>query len=421
MPIATGFIRILSALILSIPVFLCFAYYLGALALEDTILEPRYVANSFDDNDVYERIYNEVLLGGQFEEWIDRLVGGFNVSDEEKVQLLREVIPPEYIRGETERSITTIVDYLNNENDDLSVYIDLNQPLDNIRPAVLGFLDSRIDAMQRVPAATPQMLSSELKNFLLLLANGQIPPNAPTIEALSVEQWRQAYGAAFDSIASDPQVAESTKQAIEQHRGEVLESIAVGDVDTALKLSSHIVTNPLIDEAISGLMVNLDDQNRLDLVKEIAEDSQRPRDQVVNDANLMRFVLRAGTHQAALWTALGLMGLFTLLIAILFVPYWRHVFFWPSAMLFVFGGLLLVAGVFFLLDIPSWGFWICQNSDSPSCVLSLDVLRSMAFGFGVDFIQPSAIVVVIGCAGLLVSVIVGLFSRNRPRGEGVTV
>lgn len=102
MPIATAFLRIFTALVLSIPLLLSFGYYLTAAAIEDTLLRPAYVTESLNESRLYDRIYSEVLLTPEFEAWANTLVGNLQVPSQEKARLLRSVIPPDYVQGETE-------------------------------------------------------------------------------------------------------------------------------------------------------------------------------------------------------------------------------------------------------------------------------------------------------------------------------
>jgi hypothetical protein len=133
MPIGTAFIRFFAALLLSIPLFLGFSFYLGAASADDTVLDADFISDSFQRVDLYDRIYSEVFLRQEFSDWTDSLAGGFETSGDEKAQLLRNSIPPEYIEAETQRNVSETLGFLKGEDDTLDVYIRLDTPLGNAK------------------------------------------------------------------------------------------------------------------------------------------------------------------------------------------------------------------------------------------------------------------------------------------------
>jgi hypothetical protein len=413
MPVATAFLRIFTALVLSIPLLLSFGYYLTAAAVEDTLLRPAYVTESLNDTRLYERIYNEVLLTPEFEMWANTLVGNLKVPSEEKARLLQSVIPPDYVQSETERSLTSLVSYLNNQSNSLEVFIDLSRPVENLQPAVFGFIDQQIDTLDRSRAPGPGELAQEIAAFLASMSSGQIPSSVPMMEGLSYSDWQKVYLQAFDTLANTPSVPDSAIANLKRHEVEILATIQPGDTTTALKLASHAVAEPRIEKSIAVLLKEANGEGQVDIIDQVAQDSSRTRREVLRDASFMRTALRYGTGDVAQWTVLGFMALCTVAMAAVFVPYWRHVFFWPGAMLFLSGLLLLTAGLLFTIDIPVWASAICDEANSSSCGLSLDAMRSITSGVGLDFILPSLIVTLIGAGSVLASFIAASFLRRR--------
>jgi hypothetical protein len=57
MPITTAFIRVFTALLLSVPALLGFGYYFVATGVDDTLLDADFVAGSLQRARVYERIH----------------------------------------------------------------------------------------------------------------------------------------------------------------------------------------------------------------------------------------------------------------------------------------------------------------------------------------------------------------------------
>ena len=61
MPIGTAFLRIITALILSIPVLLSFAYFLVGNAIQNTVLQPGYVTEAVVTYPGWQNGVNQLL------------------------------------------------------------------------------------------------------------------------------------------------------------------------------------------------------------------------------------------------------------------------------------------------------------------------------------------------------------------------
>ena len=58
------------------------------------------------NTDAYNRIYDEVLVDEALEDYTGDLLGGIEVEDQdEAVEILRDVMPPAYLREQTEDNI----------------------------------------------------------------------------------------------------------------------------------------------------------------------------------------------------------------------------------------------------------------------------------------------------------------------------
>ena len=109
------------------------------------LLSADFYTNTLESEDTYNRIYNDVLLDGELEQTTGRLLGDIQIaSHQEVVELLREIMPPEYIQSEVEGAIGRTVDYFNEDAENLGLYIDLNLPLNNVKPVMINYIDKRI-------------------------------------------------------------------------------------------------------------------------------------------------------------------------------------------------------------------------------------------------------------------------------------
>jgi hypothetical protein len=200
---------------------------------------------------------------------------------------------------------------------------------------------------------------------------------------------------------------------LEQQEPEIISTIQGSDLRAALKLASCAVAELRIDEAIASIRQNSDEQNRLDLVEEVAENNNRTYTEVLKDARILQFLVQALTGQIAQWSALGFTALCALAMAVIFVLYWRHVIFWPSATFFVFGLLLLLVAFSNTLDLSLWSSAICDGPDNESCQLTLDISQAIAAGITSSFVDTSLKIILISSVDILIAFIVSRLSKRK--------
>jgi hypothetical protein len=413
MPIATAILRIFTALILSIPLFFSFSYYLLATAAEDTLLDADFITSSFQKRQLYNRVYRDILLRPEFSEWTSSLVGGFQVSADTKAQLLRSVVPPSYVEAETEENVSEILEYLRGDGNELNAFINLNIPLENIKPTARAFLNQQISNLDSMPVSHPELLSNEIASFLATVAHGQIPAQAPTAQTIDPAQQIQAYEQAIDALARNGSISPGAIANLKQQEPEIIAALQGSDLRTALKIASRSVAEPRIDEAITSISQNSDDQNRLDLAEGVAENSNRTYAQVLKDARILQYLVQALTGEIAQWSALGFTVLCALAMAVVFIPYWKHVIFWPSVIFFIFGLLLLLMAFSNTLDLSPWLSAICQGPDNESCQLTLDISRTIAADITSSFVDTSLKILLLSAIGILVSLVISRISERK--------
>jgi hypothetical protein len=409
MPIGTAFLRIFAALVLSIPLFLSFSFYLGAASANDTVLNSEYIGDSFQRVDLYGRIYSDVFLRQVFSDWTDSLTGGFQVSDDEKAQLLKSSIPPDYVEAETERNVSETLSFLKSEDDELDVFIHLDTPLENAKPAAFAFLDQRIDGLDAAPAAGPE----EIASFLADIGNGQIPSQIPSDEGVDPQQRVEAYQRAVNLLAQNGSLSPAALANLNEQEAVIVSTIREDGTREGLKLAGRRVVEPRLDEGIASIRQKSDPQDRLDLVEQLAESSDRTPGQVLRDARILRFVVGAATGEIAQWTALAITGLCILAMAAIFVPYWKHVIFWPSVALLVGGVLLLLIAFSTVMDWTPLAPVVCTGADPESCQLVLDIGQDIATGIAGTFADAALKIIVAGGAGLLLSFVVSNFLGRK--------
>ena len=290
--------RSLASLILGLVIFFGFVGYLMGKNVRDNFLTTEFYTDSFTENDVYNRVYDEVLLDPEFVDTTEELLGDIDVPTGDIVDVTRDIITPEYLQEQVEGSVQGIIDYLNrviDQPDD--AFIDLGPPLDNVKPVLFGYMDGRIDYLEDVPVATIEELQleleslfrtlengmiptrvplvedrdalvnsyvderiadlevvraptaeefeQELRNIYRELADGMIPDRIPSIEAIPVKDRDAAYDLVFETISEDPTFAEA-KEGLRELDGSIKDQLRTGNVKGALQVASRPLISPVI-------------------------------------------------------------------------------------------------------------------------------------------------------------------------------
>ena len=129
MGLALWVARALGSTILGILIFLGFLTLLVVNNFSSKLFSADFYTRILNEQDVYNRIYDEVLLGDRLTSDTRGLLGDIQlVTHEEIVRLLREIITPEYLQGQVQENIHRFIDYLNEDSDRLELYVELGPP-----------------------------------------------------------------------------------------------------------------------------------------------------------------------------------------------------------------------------------------------------------------------------------------------------
>ena len=274
-----GAIRTVATLILGIVIFLGFLFLLGERTFSANLLNADFYKDTISGQDTYNRIYDQVLLDQELQETTRDLLGDIKVvSHQDVVQLLREIVPPEYLRSQVEDAIQRSVDYLNQDADTLELYLDLGPPLDLIKPTLLGYVDRRIDEIPEDDPGPPECsrervgeLAQGYLDTFKVLSSGEIPESLPSIKGIPQPCRELIFDTLFGtSVASSP-LESRAQQGLMNSREAIRAEFVAGNTHGVLKQALRPLATPLMDDAIDKLKENLDSQNRLDIIQKIAE------------------------------------------------------------------------------------------------------------------------------------------------------
>ena len=153
--------RPLASMVLGAVAFLAFFLYLLFNVGDRHFLSADFYAEALAEQDVYTRVYDEVLVDPELEDTTRELLGNVDVPQDEVADLAKRIMPPEYLQRETERNLDGLIDYLKKDADELDLYIDLAGPLENASAELVKYAEDRISRIEVVEAGGAERAAPE--------------------------------------------------------------------------------------------------------------------------------------------------------------------------------------------------------------------------------------------------------------------
>ena len=406
MSVGSALLRATVALLLSVPAFFGYAYFLSAGLVEKVALDPSHVIKALDKADAYARIHDTDLLQKQFEDISTSLLGHFDFDQVDREELQREILTASHLKVEIERNLEALSEFMRFDRDTLDVRILLAPSVDRVQPVLFAFLDRRIDSSEPGPAAEPAELALRILVTLQSIAEGHIsvPPFLIPPDDVDPATVRRAYEIALEELEASFSVPAPVIANLMRHNASIVASIDAGDIRQGMKLAAHAAAEPRINDALSDLRQKLDTDGYFDLVDRLGEDVGS-REEVVQDAETTRTWLRFGTWLGPL-LALGLMAFSTIAMGLVFAPFVPHMLRWPSLSLLISGLEFLALGLAASRNLLGFISSACGRGET-GCALITDVTTILIQDVGSSLIAPSAVVIVVGLIGMVASFSLG--------------
>jgi len=354
-------IRPVVALVLGVVVFFGFLFLLLSDNFTDRLLSAEFYTDTLEAEDTYNRIYDDVMLDPELESTTQDLLGDIQVvSHADIVGLLREIVPPAYLRSQSEGSIQRTVGYFNGDLEDLEVYVELGPPLSKVKPALFGYIDRRIDGLTEedlgsLPCTSQRVteVADLYRGRLERLSAGEVPEGVPSLDSFDSGCRRLIFGLAFDQLVGQRGLDERARAGLVEQRPDIEKAFVVdGDTRGVLKLAARPLATPLMDDAIDRLRAELDERDRLDLIYRIA---------LWND-DYSEETLRSDFDDARDWVSwgrkFGKAVALTMLIAgavlmgLVHYPSVKNGIRWPGVTLFLTGLVFFVGGKVLQSQVP---------------------------------------------------------------------
>ena len=410
--------RVFGGLLLGLAVVAGLLYLLVAVNLSQNLVESETYNIAISDTGAYDRIYEEVLADPDAKEDIGNLLGGVEFDQVDEVtEILREVMPPSYLKAQTEDNINRLTGFLRGEREELEIYARLRLPLERIESAVLGEVHQRVEEVEiREPASTGcsvshlRQLAAASAVPLSQLSAGQIPQSAPSLEMLSQECREREYDRWFGLLLEDAAIDGQTKDILERENPNLHRNFVEGDTSAFLEAVAGPLAMPVIDEAVADIRRNLHRSEQFDILQWLADESEDlSRRDIEEQAESLRNVVGA-VNGIGRVIALAVVIAGLLLMALMHLPRPARMLGWPGITLAVGGAVSLLAGFALNSTLPGRiGNAVLDRAlyfdDAPVSAINLaaDLAESLAGQATTGFIPMTVAVIVIGGALVVVS------------------
>ena len=377
----------------------------------DKLLSADFYTDTISEEDTYNRIYDDVLLDEELVSTTRDLLGGVQVvSQEEIVQLLREIMSPEYLESETEGAVQRTVDYFNDDRENLDLYVDVGPPLDNVKPVIFRYIDQRIDGLAVEDLGQSECTTQRVDDVAGiyqerwgLLSAGEVPTSIPSLATFESGCRLIIFELAFDNLIAQVDLDERTKQGLRSNRSDLRQQFVAGESKEVLKVAARPLADPLIDDAIQRVREELDDQNRLDLIHRLAVWSddfteEELRSDIDNARDWVVWGEKFGKPLALVMLILG-----SILLGLVHYPSLKNGLRWPGLTLFLTGLVFFVTAKVLDSKIVDWMQDLVERGANevtgiPPSVTDLggDLLVSFGQQLTSGFAGPSLAVLIIG-------------------------
>jgi len=427
-------IRAGMGLVLGAVIFVGFALSLLLSNFSDKLLSADFYKNTIAAEDTYNRIYDEVLVDDELKEKTAEFLGDIKVvNHQEIVDLLREIIPLAYIQQEVEASIDRTVDYINEDVEFLEAYVDLTEPLENVKPVMFAYLDQKIDQLEVIDPGTiscsldgltdPRLgnLADDYLTEFTSMADGEVPVGVPSLNVLTPLCRQLLFTGFYDQLLSSTDLPAEVNRSLRDQRERLRAPFESGDTLGVLKVASRLLTEPLMDEAIVQVRQDLKDGDRFDLIYQLGEwDDSTSEAQIRSDIADGRDWISKARNFGDVATLIMVFG-GAVVMGLVFFPSLSSMLRWPGLILFITGLFFFVVGKIAESKVPDRLTDVVETgadkvSDVPPSVADLggDILISFGSQMTDGFTGPSMTLLILGLLLFGGSFFAAIFGRFIP-------
>ena len=409
------FLRAAAGTVLGLAVFTGLLILLVGVNLTQRLDNPEVYPAAFSETGAYTRIYDEVLVDDALRERTGRLLGNVEMEAHgDVVDILRQVMPPDYLQEQAEENIGRFTGFLRREQDDLEIYINVEKPLARVNRAVTGQVH---DVIEDLEVADPPSSGCSLETLQELaaastepysqLSRGELPRSAPSLKILTRQCREREFDRWFGIVLDDPSMNEQASGILGNEVEELRRTFVEGDTREFLKAVADPLVEPVVDDAVAEVRRNLPPDNRIDLLDWLPSQPGGPsRGAIERRAESLREALGAANGPVRNG-ALVVVVIGSLLLALVHLPR-PAMLRWPGVTLLAGGGACLVLGFVLNSVVPGTARravtpFVSSWAEAPPSAVSMagDLAETFARQSTAGFIPATVVVMVIG--GVLVA------------------
>ncbi len=266
--------------LLTVLLSLCFVAsffaYLAVYTVTDNLLNARFYTRALERNDIYDRIYTELLADPALRSVTERLLGDLRIgrrySQETYSQIvstLRLVLPPDVLRQATDFLFQELTAYLSGERQRLRSNINLSKAINDPELqqrmiAAVQSVQARLVADSRVgslvstsalsaPVLTPDSLYAQIEKYMRALAAGRLEELPFDLTNLSIASLSPAQKQEIARLLLAP----ARDRVTEETRLQVETALMDNDLVGAIAIASGQLLTVRIQDAIQNLRAEL--------------------------------------------------------------------------------------------------------------------------------------------------------------------
>lgn len=208
-----------------------------------TLLNRKYYQVVLDDENAYNRLYDQVLVDPAAAKVTDDLLARLPVPNAAVLSNLKIVLPPTTLRQLVNEQIGHALRYLRGEDKTLSLTVDLHPVLNNIEVLAETYLSDLVSSLQERDSPDFTAFRKELDSAISNLADGRRPADLPTIR-LDAKERNTVQQVLLKVVPATARAAVAPS---------VMAALDTGDIGSAL---AAVGPNVLRDEA-TGATIDL--------------------------------------------------------------------------------------------------------------------------------------------------------------------
>lgn len=151
------------------------------LTLWNTALDASWYRNSVEENNSYQRLYNQVLTDPVVARETRDLLAGLPIDHSLVAANIRIALPPAAVRASINRTLETLVGYLRGDRGNFDPVFALEPIFDNIHKLADQYLSDAIANLRPLQASNVDDFAGNLLRFANDLGAGRRPAGLPTV------------------------------------------------------------------------------------------------------------------------------------------------------------------------------------------------------------------------------------------------